>query len=183
MRRWNKAEKKYIELDKPNTIDIYNKFMGGVNRADQIISFYQNKLRGRKWYKRIVFHFVDVCVTNAWVLSQNTNNDWPHLFNFKLNIALCFIKVAATPDNMRRSYILHLFPDLPPSSSDPKQEKSVPDDVRLDGMHHYSRCLAKIAKRCKTNCGSWTKYYCIKCKMYLCNSADKFCHFTFHTEK
>ena len=43
VRRWSKAEKKYIELDKPNTIDIY-KFMGSVDRADQMISFYRNKL-------------------------------------------------------------------------------------------------------------------------------------------
>ena len=46
VRRWSKAEKKYIELAKPNTIDIYNKFMGGVDRADQMISFYRKKLRG-----------------------------------------------------------------------------------------------------------------------------------------
>ena len=46
VRRWSKAEKKYIELAKPNTIDIYNKFMGVVEKADQMISFYRNKLRG-----------------------------------------------------------------------------------------------------------------------------------------
>ena len=40
--------------------------------------------------------------------------------------------------------------------SDPVQDRVVPDDVRLDGMHHYSRCVAKIAK-CKTNRGSKTK--------------------------
>ena len=183
VRRWSKAEKKYTELARPNTIGIYNKFMGGVDKADMMISFYRNKLRGRKWYKRIVFHFLDVCVTNAWVLNQKTKNDWPHLFNFKLNIALCLIKGAALPDNIQRSDVLHLAPSLPSSGSDPKQERDVPDDVRLDGLHHYSRCVAKKAKRCKTNCGSRTKYFCIKCKMYLCNSSDKFCHYTFHTVK
>ena len=44
--RWSIAEKMYIELAKPNTIDIYYKFMGGVDRADQIIFFYRKKLRG-----------------------------------------------------------------------------------------------------------------------------------------
>ena len=180
VRRWSKSEKKYISLDKPNIIDTYNKFMGGVDKADMMLSFYRNKIRGRKWYKRIVFHFLDVCVTNAWVLSKNTN-DWPHLFNFKLNIALCLIKGAAMPDNMRRSDVLSLAPVIPSSNSDPAQDRVVPDEVRLDGMHHYSRCVAKIAKRCKTNCGSGTKYYCVKCKMYLCSSADKHCHYTFHT--
>ena len=94
--------------------------MGGFDRADQMISFYRNKLRGRKWYKKIVFHFIDDYVANAWVLSQNTNEDLPHLMNFKLNSALCPIKGAAMPDNMRWSDVVYLVPDLPPSSSDPK---------------------------------------------------------------
>ena len=151
MRLWSKAVNKYIELAKPNTIDIYNKFMGDVDRAGQMVYFYRDKLCGRKWYKIFVFHLINVCVTNGWVLRQNTNEDWPYLFNFKLNIALCLIKGAAIPNNIRGSDVLHLVPDLPPSSSDPKYEKSVPDVMRLDVMHHYSRCLAKIAKRYKTN--------------------------------
>ena len=44
VRRWSKAEKNYIELAKPNTIDIYNKFMRGVDSADQMISFYRKIL-------------------------------------------------------------------------------------------------------------------------------------------
>ena len=159
MRLWSKAVNKYIELAKPNTIDIYNMFMGDVDRADQMVYFYRDKLCGRKWYKNFVFHLINVCVTNGWVLSQNTNEDWPQLFNFKLNIALCLIKRAAIPNNMQGSDALCLVPDLLPSSSDPKQEKSVSNDVRLDGMHHYSRCLAKITEICKTNCESRTKYY------------------------
>ena len=56
---------------------------------------------------------------NAWVLSKNMNNDWPHLFNFKLNI-ISLIK-AAMPDNMKRSDPL----TLPSSGSDPVQDREV----------------------------------------------------------
>ena len=52
VRIWSKAEKKYIELDKPNTIDIYNKFMGGVNRADQM-----KQASGAKMIQKYCFPF------------------------------------------------------------------------------------------------------------------------------
>ena len=110
-------------LDKTNTVDIYNKYMGGVDKANMMISFQRNKIRRQKKYKRIVFHFVDVCMINAWVLSKNMNNDWPHWFNFKLNI-ISLIK-AAMPDNMKRSDFLSLAPTLPSSGSDPVQDREV----------------------------------------------------------
>ena len=86
---------------------------------------------------------------HAWVLSKNANKDWPHLFNFKLNIALCLIKGAAMPERMTRCDLLKLVPVLPQSTCNPLQDKVVPDDVRLDGMHHYSRCVAKLLKGAK----------------------------------
>ena len=84
VRSWSKSDRAFISLDKPNTIDIYNKFMGGVDKAD-MISFYRNKIRGKKWYRRIIFHFIDVCVTNAWALNKSVKNDWPHFFNLKFH--------------------------------------------------------------------------------------------------
>ena len=69
-----------------NTIDIDDNFLGSVDRTDR------NKICVRKWYKRVIFHFLDICVTNAWVLSKNVNNNQADLFNFKLIIAICLIK-------------------------------------------------------------------------------------------
>ena len=37
VRRWSKAKKKYMELAKPITIDIYNKFIGGVAASTEQI--------------------------------------------------------------------------------------------------------------------------------------------------
>ena len=40
------TDMKYIDLAKPNTIDIYNKFMGGVDKAGHMIYFTETSFRG-----------------------------------------------------------------------------------------------------------------------------------------
>lgn len=41
VRRWDKARKKYVEIPIPRVIKAYNKGMGGVDRCDQLLSFYR----------------------------------------------------------------------------------------------------------------------------------------------
>ena len=55
-RRFDKKEKDYIMIDRPATVTIYNKFMGGVDKADMLLSLYRTKYRCRKWYQQIVCH-------------------------------------------------------------------------------------------------------------------------------
>ncbi|XP_056647519.1 piggyBac transposable element-derived protein 3-like [Diorhabda sublineata] len=47
--RYSLKEKKKIKVDQPHNIFTYNKYMGGVDRADQNISLYRIGLRGKKW--------------------------------------------------------------------------------------------------------------------------------------
>ena len=43
--RYDKSQKKRIEIDRPNSVAIYNKFMGGVDKADMLLSLYRTKYR------------------------------------------------------------------------------------------------------------------------------------------
>jgi len=40
--------------------------MGGVDKVDQLISYYRTFIRSKKWTMRIV-HAVDLIVTNCWI--------------------------------------------------------------------------------------------------------------------
>lgn len=50
------------EKQKPIEISRYNDFMSGVDRADQIISYYSRPRKSAKWYKKIIFYLLDVAV-------------------------------------------------------------------------------------------------------------------------
>jgi hypothetical protein len=41
VRRWDKAKKVYLEIPIPDLITAYNQGMGGVDRCDQLLSFYR----------------------------------------------------------------------------------------------------------------------------------------------
>ena len=54
-------------------IILYNKYMGGVDRGDQLRGYYNYKIKSRKLYKYIVFFLFNVTVTNAYILRKHYN--------------------------------------------------------------------------------------------------------------
>ena len=52
----------------PEIIKKYNKFMGGVDRNDQVKSYYSINLHTKKWWTRLFFDLVDpaVITTTSW---------------------------------------------------------------------------------------------------------------------
>ncbi|CAK1587174.1 unnamed protein product [Parnassius mnemosyne] len=53
---------------KPAEVAAYNCFMGGVDRVDQMTSYYSSPRKSLRWYKRVTFHCLDVAVWNAYYL-------------------------------------------------------------------------------------------------------------------
>ena len=47
---------------------LFNKKMGGMDKMDSLIGFYCMIFRSKKWCHRVFFHYVDVCIVNAWLL-------------------------------------------------------------------------------------------------------------------
>lgn len=56
--------------EKPKPIEIarFNDYMSGVDRADQMISYYSFSRKSAKWYKKVIFHLLDVAVWNSLVV-------------------------------------------------------------------------------------------------------------------
>ena len=76
----------------PKSISLYNKFMGGVDRNDQLRQYYAIRMKGRKYYKYIWWFLFDVAVTNAYVLCKNhTNLTVPSVKDFRIDLAKALI--------------------------------------------------------------------------------------------
>ena len=61
--------------------------MGGVDLLDSVLGYYRNKIRSRKWYHRIFFHFLDMTAVNGWILWRRYQNLNIALVDFELNVA------------------------------------------------------------------------------------------------
>lgn len=67
VRRWSKKEKKYVDIERPEIVRIYNQSMGGVDKMDQMVSYYRIFIRSNKWTLRMAMHFFDLAICNSWI--------------------------------------------------------------------------------------------------------------------
>ena len=52
----------------------YNKFMGGVDYADQKRNVYRIPIKSRRWYRYLAFFFIETVAVNAFILRQLSPN-------------------------------------------------------------------------------------------------------------
>ena len=57
-----------IQVKSPQSVVLYNKYMGGVDHNDQLRGYYHVCLKCRKYYKYIFWSMFDLAVTNAYIL-------------------------------------------------------------------------------------------------------------------
>lgn len=70
-RRWDKSKKEYTNIDQPNIIKEYNASMGGVDMLDEHLARCKFRIRTRRWYMILFWHFLSVVVISAWLLYQH----------------------------------------------------------------------------------------------------------------
>lgn len=53
---------------KPIDVKEYNNNMGGVDRLDQMTAYYSSPRKTIRWYKKVLFHLLDMAVWNSYFL-------------------------------------------------------------------------------------------------------------------
>lgn len=56
---------------KPEILYEYNTFSRSIDRVNQSSSFHTYKNRNKKWWKRVFYFLIDVCISNALVLKSS----------------------------------------------------------------------------------------------------------------
>ena len=154
-------------IQKPKVIDEYNSYMGGVDKSDQLITYYGFSHRTNKWYKRVFFHLFEVSIVNAYILyclHLPPKQRLSHL-DFRLAVA----------SHLLRSF----FPSTPARNTHTTDS----NPMRLTGRHFlalydkaYPDC--KICSARKEGKRKQTKYYCKQCNVAMCPAP---CFERYHT--
>lgn len=66
--RYDKKQKKKIEVPCPAVVQEYNQKMGGVDLTDCLTALYKYSLKSRRWYVYISYHSVCASVVTACLL-------------------------------------------------------------------------------------------------------------------
>lgn len=187
-KRWDKNTKTYIEISRPEIVARYNTSMGGVDKADSLIALYRTKIRSRKWTLRMIFHAVDMTITNSWLeykedmrRQQAPPRKLLDLLHFRMQIGESLIKVESTPSRKRGRPREESSDYLTPKR-DCLTEVRPLREVQLDMVNHLPIHSEKsLPGRCKKpGCPGKSRWLCQKCKVHLCLQKDKNCFLDFH---
>ncbi|KAM3965016.1 piggyBac transposable element-derived protein 3-like [Aphomia sociella] len=187
VKRYDKSAKCYIDVDAPKIVTSYNAFMGGVDILDQSMEYYRTYMKTRKWTLKVILHFMDLAIVNAWRLYKCDSlakgvpkNRIQDLLAFRFEIAETFM---ITPDRERRQY----FPLVEQQENLSFRYKPANDPAigkRYDGYDHLPIFDdIKAPRKCRLEtCSSRSKIRCRKCNVYLCLSRDKDCYYLYHNK-
>ncbi|XP_071053828.1 piggyBac transposable element-derived protein 4-like [Onthophagus taurus] len=164
-------------IKKPKVIIDYNNTMGGVDRLDQHLHDYPiARKRGKKYYKKIFFHLLDMSLWNAFVL-YNKNGGQKNNLQFRQALIEKLIENFHSTSSTRKgrpSYQpgpLRLterhFPEYVP----PTKKKAAP-------CRYCAVCCNKKNKEGKRP-RKETRYYCKSCDVGLCAVP---CFMEYHTK-
>lgn len=154
------VEKETKDIDCPLIISDYNKFMGGVDLADQAMCYYSVGRKTMKWWRRVFWRVHDMAITNAYVVYLANN---PNLLNFRQKQFRMELAYSLTAQTLALRHI----------GRPPGKELS-----RLSGKHFPYRsdirrrcvvCAYKLSTpRGKGYRGTKVMTWCPKCEAYLC---------------
>ncbi|XP_022163985.1 piggyBac transposable element-derived protein 4-like, partial [Myzus persicae] len=84
--------KKGNQITKPKAILQYNKFMGGIDHSDQMLSYYSCEHKTMRWYKKLGIHILQIILVNSHNLFNRYSGSKLNLYDFRLSVIETLIK-------------------------------------------------------------------------------------------
>ena len=161
----------FEEISKPVAVEMYNRYMGGVDKLDQLLAYYGFSQRTFKWWRKAFFTLFDIAIINSYILytlSTQSNRKKSHL-HFRIELAKQLLHEASHPVPSPSVQLLTSHSSQS-SLSRPARltERHFPDKVpsRSNGTPSQRDCAV-----CSGNKGrkrKTTTYYCKQCEVGLC---------------
>ena len=85
------------DIIKPQCVLSCNKEMNGVDRSDQQASAYQCVRKCVKWYKKLFFYILDMCIVNSYLLHIELTETRLTLLDFWLKLVAALLESSALP--------------------------------------------------------------------------------------
>lgn len=157
---------KKVDVTCPEMIAFYNKFMGGVDIADQKSTTYDLNRRSAKWWKKVFFRLIMIASVNSWIIYDEKNRRKGEFIDFLADLAeeMAEYGKKLTENKCKRRSI-----GRPSKTS--KQLRDVGGHLPIIGetRRRCARCAKRKVER-------RTKQLCQMCNIPLC----KFCFTPFH---
>uniref|UniRef100_A0AAY5K092 PiggyBac transposable element-derived protein domain-containing protein n=1 Tax=Esox lucius TaxID=8010 RepID=A0AAY5K092_ESOLU len=153
----------------PTAISQYNKYMGGVDLSNQLITYFSAHRKTKKWYRTFFYHFVDIATTNSYIIHKEmckANNKKPMThkeFMEQLVAQLCEVSLDTK--------------DKPKNTGHTPVPIKVAKDKSQKASFGRKACKLCITGNNRRNLTPWK---CNECGVPLCVIPDRNCFHDWH---
>lgn len=184
VKRFDRKEKKNIEVDCPNIITEYNRHMGGVDLLDSLMGRNKISIKSRKWYMRLFYHLIDMILVNSWLLYKRAKIEQGEVgkilnqVEFRTQVAYHLCNLRSSQCKRGRPSSLEI--DIAEKRKRGPVKHVPPKEVRTDQTSHWP-IHQETKMRCKLpKCKGFTRIKCEKCGLELCLNKNNNCFKNFH---
>ncbi|XP_053391383.1 piggyBac transposable element-derived protein 4-like [Mercenaria mercenaria] len=163
-----------VNIPCPDMVKTYNKYMGGVDLNDQLRSYHPVGRKAKKYWKYILWFYVDLCLINSWILYKLAVTDKPKKTysqqDFRLDV--CDGLVAGFTSRKRRLSQVRVLSAI-------VNQENVGGHVLVKFQGRKRVCVMCSRKKRKTDSGRPVEstFGCQQCSVNLCKDG---CHAEFH---
>lgn len=162
----------YEEIPCPVLVKDYNGNMGFVDKMDMLKSLYEVDRKSKKWWHRIMFHFIDLALVNAFILfKERSDGKSETLKLFRLSVIMGLTGASVKSKKGKPVPINNFKPTVAP-------------EIRFDKcahlpLHGKSRRCAECSTRAEPHRTVWS---CTVCNVGLCLGEKKNCFAKYHSK-
>ncbi len=142
-------------------------------------AYFRIKTKARKWYQRVLYHFLDLTLVNTYILHKVLYTQPLYEFKIDVAVALMYAEGLGVPIDDGAVMLQQAALEFA-KNGDPKPCE-VRDAVRLDGYNHFPEVVSKRGRYCRVRgYEKRSSVWCKKCRVYLCLKREQNCFEYFH---
>ena len=182
IQRFDRKANRHVQIDCPSIVRTYNQFMGGVDLLDSLLVLYRIPVRSKKWYHRLIFHFIDLLFVQSWLLYRRDADS--NGVVRKSQLPLLQFKIEL-PDSLilknKKKVAKRGRPSQGIEAGHVKKKTHgltapIPlTAVRADDTGHWPVFSEKRGRCRKPGCSGVPKVRCVKCDVHLCFTPTSNC--------
>lgn len=171
------------DINCPTIVRDYNKYMGGVDHADQLRSAYGLDRKSKKWWHRIFWGVLEIAFVNSYIVYCEVEEKIT-LLQYRRAVSCGLMNFKEEPHNKS---LKRKSPSTPSPSVSVKRRgkmESVPKDVRLGNLGVHFPIFGNYRGRCEMcslkQIQSRPYSKCSRCGVFLCCNDKKNCFIEYH---
>lgn len=164
-----------MQILKPDLILDYNLYKTGVDRNDQLHSYYPFQRKTMKWWKKLFFHVFVMALVNGYILYKEVTGKRKPLADYMKEVALKMAIVGGEIQNERpgpstssvnRTFARHFPKKVPPT------------EKKVNATRYCKVCSDRGKKESGKRIRKESRWWCEECGVGLCVPE---CFERFHT--